>query len=164
MTPRLTILVAVALAALSLSIAACGGEDEAEEGQQGTAAQTQETATDEGGAAEATGDLGEARVLALAEQNDSGLSGEATISPTSDEAVKVAIDLEDSGDVPRPAHIHEGSCDELGAIAFPLDNVEGGNSSTAVDVSLQELEDGDYAINVHESEEAIETYVACTDI
>lgn len=137
----------------------CGGGDEDAGGGAGV-----ETMTDDSEVGEATGDLGEARTFELVEQNDSGTSGTATIAPTGDDSAKVAIDLDGSGDVPQPAHIHEGSCEDLGPIAFPLENVEDGNSSTAVDVSLEQLEDGDYAVNVHKSEEEMETYVACVEV
>lgn len=83
-----------------------------------------------------------------------------------------------------PAHIHEGSCDALGEAAYPLDNLlnvsesattptaqpamehadEVFTSVTAVDVSLDDLLAGAYAINVHLSADAMDTYVACGDI
>jgi hypothetical protein len=79
----------------------------------------------------------------------------------------------------HPAHIHSGTCAELGDVVFPLDDVmipadaelEGSeaahpvkSSQIHIDVPLQELIDGDYAINVHESAEAIDVYIACGDI
>ena len=69
----------------------------------------------------------------------------------------------------HPAHIHAGSCDQLGDVVIPLTNVElptgdmkGAEtahpvtiSNTEVDMSLDDLLAGDYAINVHESAENI---------
>lgn len=83
-----------------------------------------------------------------------------------------------------PAHIHAGSCDALGEHVYPLDNLmnvtesdatpiaqpamehaEGVFTSvTVVDVSLDDLLAGEYAINVHLSADAMDTYVACGDI
>ena len=37
-------------------------------------------------------------------------------------------------------------------------------SQTHVDMPLQEIIDGEYAVNVHESAEAIDVYIACGDI
>ena len=78
----------------------------------------------------------------------------------------------------HPAHIHSGSCDSLGDVVHPLTNVEGVSgdavgaesahaiktSRTYVDAPLQEIIDGGHAINVHESEDAIDVYIACGDI
>ena len=96
-----------------------------------------------------------------------------------------------------PAHIHAGTCEELGEVVFPLTNVsemgmmEGmmsgtpqaddaamemseptgaetafgiETSYTLVDASLEEIVEGGHAINLHESKENIENYIACGDI
>ena len=92
---------------------------------------------------------------------------------------------------PHPAHIHDGSCVTLGGIAFPLNDVAyssmamGGTptadmamgetvgsssavpletSVTVVDVPLEQITDGQHAINVHLSAEEIGTYIACGNI
>jgi hypothetical protein len=84
----------------------------------------------------------------------------------------------DTAQESHPAHIHSGSCDQLGDVVVPLDDVTypagehvGAESAHAVktsinvvDMPLQELIDGDYAINIHESAEAIDVYIACGDI
>jgi hypothetical protein len=79
----------------------------------------------------------------------------------------------------HPAHIHTGTCDTLGDVVVPLTDVmatdeathEGPESAhavkiseTIVDMPLQEIIDGGHAINVHESAEAIDVYIACGDI
>src|SRR5215217_176697 len=78
----------------------------------------------------------------------------------------------------HPAHIHSGSCDQLGDVVVPMDNVTypagehvGAEAAHAVktsinvvDMPLQELIDGDYAINVHKSAEEIDVYIACGEI
>lgn len=79
----------------------------------------------------------------------------------------------------HPAHIHSGTCDQLGDVVMPLDDVavpadamrEGAeaahpvkSSQTHVDMPLQEIIDGGYAINVHLSAEEIDVYIACGDI
>ncbi len=79
----------------------------------------------------------------------------------------------------HPAHIHSGTCDQLGDVVYPLADVvtQSGEEMGAagghpvkvsevnhVDVPLQEIIDGGHAINVHESAEAIDVYIACGDI
>lgn len=104
-----------------------------------------------------------------------------------------------------PAHIHEGTCETLGDVVFPLneltrtgadmpmdatpvaavatppddmatpetamaDTTPAGaappiaSSTTIVDVSLDDILEADHAINVHESVENIQNYIACGDI
>ena len=103
---------------------------------------------------------------------------------------------------PYPAHIHSGSCDELGEIVFPLNPltrvsadvppggtpVEGiptaevaldatpveaattdettlvAGSSTIVDASLEDILADQHAINVHQSPENLEDYIACGNL
>lgn len=92
---------------------------------------------------------------------------------------------------PHPAHIHKGTCDTLGDVVFPLNNlvapgteaspvagmeaspvaspVPGGNavvseSTTTVKVALNDIISGGHAINVHESMENIQNYIACGDV
>ena len=79
----------------------------------------------------------------------------------------------------HPAHIHSGTCDQLGDVVIPLEDVavpanathEGPEtahdvkiSQTRVDMPLQEIIDGGHAINVHLSAEEIDVYIACGDI
>src|SRR5215210_7071014 len=79
----------------------------------------------------------------------------------------------------HPAHIHSGTCDQLGDVVYPLADVTyptgeqmgatGGHEVKIsevnhVDMPLQDLLNGDYAINVHESADAIDVYIACGDI
>ena len=78
----------------------------------------------------------------------------------------------------HPAHIHSGTCAELGDVVAPLTDVAapegehvGADSAHAVktsisvvDMPLQEIIDGGHSINVHESAEAIDVYIACGDI
>jgi len=109
---------------------------------------------------------------------------------------------QDEGAQAHPAHIHDGSCETLGGIAFPLNDVVYGDmaggsmamegtpaaassmstpvamgemvgstaavplemSVTVVDVPLDQIADGQHAINVHKSAEEIDVYIACGDI
>src|SRR5919107_4047436 len=79
----------------------------------------------------------------------------------------------------HPAHIHSGTCDQLGDVVYPLADVvtQSGEEMGAagghpvkvsevnhVDAPLQEIIDGGHAINVHLSAEEIGTYIACGNI
>jgi len=78
--------------------------------------------------------------------NNSGVSGKATLTPV-DNNTKVVI-----------------NCENLGEPKYPLEAVKNGESETTVDVKLSDITTGDFAINVHKSEEEISTYVACGEI
>jgi plastocyanin len=86
---------------------------------------------------------------------------------------------QDEGDAPHPAHIHSGTCDELGDIVEPLTDVAEDTagekfgaaeavlvkeSETDVPLSLSDILAAPHAINIHESAEAIQNYIACGEI
>jgi hypothetical protein len=100
----------------------------------------------------------------LAELNDSGVSGTATLTADGD-GTRVVIQANGATGA-HPAHIHEGSCDDLNPNpAFPLADVyASGASDTVVPISLEGLTGGLFAINVHLSQEQIGTYVMCGNI
>ena len=90
---------------------------------------------------------------------------------------------------PRPAHIHDGSCPTPGDVVHPLHDVSAealvdgepsagdvaGDPSddpadrvlvsmTTVDATVEELTSGEFAINVHESADLIDVFIACGDV
>ncbi|MBD0338247.1 MAG: CHRD domain-containing protein [Thermoleophilia bacterium] len=107
---------------------------------------------------------GDAVTVELAAQNDSGESGTATLTPEGDQT-RVVLELSNPTDPSQPAHIHPGTCANLDpAPAYPLPNVEEGRSEATVDVALEELTGGEFAVNVHKSNEEASVYVACGDL
>ena len=95
------------------------------------------------------------------EVDDSGQSGSADITSDGDQVI-VSIEIDAGPDgVPQPVHIHEGNCRDLGDVAYPLEDVVDGVSESTADVSMAELISGDYAINVHLSEDEMDVHVAC---
>jgi hypothetical protein len=81
--------------------------------------------------------------------------------------------------VAHPAHIHAGTCADLGDVVIPLPDVAvpaGGEASgaasalpiaasrTVVDVPFRDIVEGGHAVNVHLSADEIGTYIACGDI
>jgi hypothetical protein len=65
----------------------------------------------------------------------------------------------------QPAHIHKGTCATLDpAPAYPLNNVQGGKSTTIVKVDLDVLTGDKYAINVHKSPTEASVYISCGNL
>ena len=86
---------------------------------------------------------------------------------------------QEAEDAPHPAHIHSGTCDNLGDIVAPLSDVTEltagevfgaptavlvKESETDVALPLGDILSASHAINIHESAEAIQNYIACGDI
>src|SRR5918998_5746354 len=86
---------------------------------------------------------------------------------------------QEAEDAPHPAHIHSGTCDNLGDIVVPLSDVTEvtagevfgaptavlvKESETDVALPLGDILSAPHAINIHESAEAIQNYIACGDI
>jgi uncharacterized cupredoxin-like copper-binding protein len=92
----------------------------------------------------------------------------------------------DEGNDSHPAHIHTGSCANLGDVVAPLSDIGPSNltngtpvagqtvgsasavpvesSVTTVPMALKDIADGNHAINVHLSAEDIGEYIACGDV
>lgn len=103
-------------------------------------------------------------VITLSPQNDSGESGTATLKQENGKT-KVVVDLDSAPSSAQPAHIHTGSCADLGGVKYPLISPVDGESETLLDVPLTQLvSELPLAINVHKSSEEISVYVACGDI
>ena len=98
------------------------------------------------------------------ELNDSGVTGTATLFASGGTTV-VEIDLDGTGE-DHPAHIHQGTCDDIQP--EPEDNLENvgeeGTSTSVVDVPLDELVDGDYVIDLHLAANQLGTLIVCAEI
>lgn len=106
--------------------------------------------------------------LNLTAQNDSGLTGAVKLTEVDG---KTNVDLQTSGGLltmtspTEPAHIHSGTCANIGGVKYALSNVIAGSSVTVVDLSLAELKaEFPLAINIHKSVKEIGTYIACVDL
>jgi len=133
-----TITCFLALALATTALAACGGDD------------------DGGG--------GDAISVSLSPVGDASQFGTATLTPEGDQT-RVVLDVDSPVSDSQPAHIHEGTCADLNPEpAFGLPNVVDGRSESTVDVSLETLTASDYAINLHMSDDDLQTYTSCGDI
>ena len=101
-------------------------------------------------------------------QNNSGVSGTATLSEGNG-SVKVTLNIKDSIlgllTPAEPAHIHLGSCENIGSVKYPLTSVVNGKSETTLNISLAQLKaELPLAINIHKSAAESNIYIACTDL
>lgn len=76
----------------------------------------------------------------------------------------VRLELANAPRGPQPAHVHSGTCADLGSVRYPLTSVENGTSESTVDESLENLLAGQFAVNVHKSAAEASTYVSCGEI
>jgi hypothetical protein len=126
------------LVLLSLA-AACGGSDDAGAGD-------------------------EELSLELVEQNGSGQSGTATLTPAGEGSTRVVLELESPPEEPQPAHVHSGTCDDIGDVFAPLESLTEGESESTVMLSLDELQRGGLIVHAHKSEAEFDVSVACAAI
>jgi LPXTG-motif cell wall-anchored protein len=106
----------------------------------------------------------QATTLQLVQQNNSGISGTATFTPSGG-GLTVDLKVNGAGAGPQPAHIHEGSCAQLNPTPqFTLSPVTNGTSTTTLQTTLQSLAASPHAIHMHKSTDEISVYVACADI
>ncbi len=104
------------------------------------------------------------RTISLRTLNDSGVTGTVSFSEVGDNT-GVKIDVDPAANPDMPAHIHPGTCDALTPQPkFPLENVVSGVSSTVVPATIDDLFAGNLAVNIHRSNDDLQTYTACVDI
>jgi hypothetical protein len=124
--------------ALLLLPAACGGSDDAGAGD-------------------------EELSLELVEQNGSGQSGTAKLT-AGEGTTTIVVELANPPAVPQPAHVHSGTCEDIGDVVAPLESLDEGESESTVMMSLDELQRGHLIVHAHKSEAEFDVSVACADI
>ena len=114
------------------------------------------------------GSAEQAKVI-LAELNDSGVSGVASLVAQGDQTQVGMSVVGVLGD--NPTHIHQGTCADLDPNPqFPLTNIVlpsstlTGVSDTLVDVPLADVLETPHLILIHKSQQEIGTYLACGNI
>jgi hypothetical protein len=104
--------------------------------------------------------------ITLHSQNHSGETGFVTMTQEGDNVV-VAVTTDNApAGVAQPMHIHKGTCDTLDPKpTYPLSTLQGGTSTTTLkNMTLAQLETGDFAVNIHHSTTDVPTYYACGNI
>ena len=106
----------------------------------------------------------QATTLQLVQQNNSGISGTATFTPSGG-GLTVDLKVTGAGAGPQPAHIHGGTCAQLNPTPeFTLASVTNGSSTTTLQTTLQSLAATPHAVHMHKSADELTVYVACADI
>lgn len=103
--------------------------------------------------------------VALQAQNNSGQSGNVTLTETLEGKVYVEVRMEGvPSSIARPAHIHKGSCPKPGEVLHSLTNIVDERSESTLSATLAELAgEMPLAINVHKSFAELNVYVSCGD-
>lgn len=101
----------------------------------------------------------------LNEQSNSNESGTATLTEVDDQTLVTLTLTGALQGVSQPAHIHEGSCPNVGEIIYPLSQIVNGRSETMIEATLEQiLNQLPLAINVHRSTSQSNIYVACGNL
>jgi hypothetical protein len=103
--------------------------------------------------------------LQLYAQNRPGETGTATLDQIPG-GVTIVVKMPDGQNGSQPIHIHTGTCAELNPVPkYALTNIVHGSSTTTIlGITLGDLLEGKYVIDVHESSANIKRYVACAAI
>ena len=103
--------------------------------------------------------------IALGEQNSSGQTGTAILTGRGS-FTNVSLSLSPGTLETELVHIHDGQCgpENLGGVAHALTSFESGSgaSVTNVEVSLESLMNGSFAVNTHKAGEG-SVYTSCGD-
>jgi hypothetical protein len=101
-----------------------------------------------------------ALTVQLKELNSSGQSGLATLVAVGD---KTNVALYASAGVSELNHIHSGTCAVVGGVVHPIPNMVNGIAVATVNVKLDSLQTGAFAVRLHKKGEG-SVYTACADI
>lgn len=152
------------LTALPFALAACGGGDDAavEGGADTTAATMTDTTT--GSTATTTpmpADTGMRAAqptgsgVTLNAVGTSGVTGQAQIMDHGNGQTMVTVNLMAQGNSTHSGHIHTGTCEALGDVVVPLQEVTlangAGSSSSTLSVPLATVMNGQHVVSYHAS-------------
>ena len=147
------------LAALPFTLAACGGGDDAAEGTADTTAVAGTDSAMTTTAAPAPGDSGMTGAQAMGGAvtmnavGNSGVTGQAQFMDHGQGQTMVTVNLTAQGGSTHSGHIHQGTCDSLGPVVAPLQDVTlangTGSSSTTVQVPLATVMNGQHIVAYH---------------
>ena len=98
-------------------------------------------------------------------QNRPGETGAATFEQIPG-GIKIVVTMSGGQNGSQPIHIHTGTCEKLNPVPkYALTNIVHGSSTTTISgITVADLLQGQYVIDVHESSANITKYVACAAI
>ena len=102
--------------------------------------------------------------IAMVELNSSGQSGTATLVANGSSTDVAVVVTPGAAGVDQPIHIHASTCNTLGGVEYPLTSAVNGMSLTSVDVTLESLRSGDFAVNLHKSGAEASVYHSCGNL
>jgi len=138
---------ALLLIAMAATLAACGGDDDE---RSASPLQTEEEvrlSVDADGI-----------TTPLTELNDSGQTGEVTLTPAGDDATFVVVRIDKTGADEIAVALRRGSCADLGEIVQELEPVGERPAESTVDQGLDALLDEPHSVTVGEGPDA------CADV
>ena len=108
---------------------------------------------------------GGALIVPMKELNGSTQKGTATFTQLND-GVRVEVKLQNAAGTLEPTHFHFGMCAKIvRSVEYALLDAKDGSSVTMVHgVTIEQLREKHYALNVHKSLKELDTYVSCGDI
>lgn len=147
------------LAALPFALVACGGGDEAADGDTAESAVITDTTTGMSTTpAPMPADTGMAGAQAMGSAvtmnavGSSGVTGQAQFM-SQGEGTMVMVNLTAQGNSTHSGHIHQGTCDAPGEVVVPLQDVTlangTGSSSTTIQVPLATVMNGQHIVAYH---------------
>lgn len=146
------------LAALPLALGACAGDDTGDMETAefpGADAPAMDGTMDGAMDAGMDGQMGTmASTVTLSPLAESGISGEAIVTPAGAES-EVSVTLTGlEADASHPGHIHQGTCDAVGSVVVPLTAITGdasgsGTMTTTVAVSAESVMAGNHIVVYH---------------
>ena len=100
-------------------------------------------------------------VVPIGALNGTAESGSATLRAMGNQT-EVVVQLANAPSEKQPAHFHIGTCDKYQPRPlYPLKDLVNGQSTTILDVPLDQLTAGNLILNVHKSYSDIATQAAC---
>ncbi len=123
--------------------------------------------------ASASDSTGTARTVQLQSENNSGITGSATLTPAGTET-RVTLTLVppaggSASGQSHVAHIHKGTCAAPGEVVAPLGTVTASGETFAplsktVSISASTLTDGQHIVAAHATEDPSSATVACAQL
>lgn len=107
----------------------------------------------------------------LNELEGSGVAGEAMISQgtsAGQTSVRVTLNVTGNGSGVHQGHIHQGTCADIGGVAFPLEPVTTsggtGTATATVDADLMSIMDGGHVVVYHQADQQPGSPAVCGEI